>query len=207
MLIRSIPVGMNQTNCYIVGCEKTQQGAVIDPGGEGKRIVREIERIGLDIRYVLITHAHFDHIGGIAKVVEATGAKLAIHPNEQPLLEADGGASLWGLRVEPSPPPDIELSDGQVLTVGELTFEVLFTPGHSPGGVTFYEADEGVAFDGDLLFANGVGRTDLPGGDTSTLMHSITDVLFALPDDTIIYAGHGPKTTVGQEKQSNPWVR
>jgi glyoxylase-like metal-dependent hydrolase (beta-lactamase superfamily II) len=207
MLIRSIPVGMNQTNCYIVGCEKTQQGAVIDPGGEGKRIVREIERIGLDIRYVLITHAHFDHIGGIAKVVEATGAKLAIHPNEQPLLEADGGASLWGLKVEPSPPPDIELSDGQVLTVGELTFEVLFTPGHSPGGVTFYEADEGVAFDGDLLFANGVGRTDLPGGDTSTLMHSITDVLFALPDDTIIYAGHGPKTTVGQEKQSNPWVR
>jgi glyoxylase-like metal-dependent hydrolase (beta-lactamase superfamily II) len=207
MLIRSIPVGMNQTNCYIVGCEKTQQGAVIDPGGEGKRIVREIERIGLDIRYVLITHAHFDHIGGIAKVVEATGAKLAIHPNEQPLLEADGGASLWGLEVEPSPPPDIELSDGQVLTVGELTFEVLFTPGHSPGGVTFYEADEGVAFDGDLLFANGVGRTDLPGGDTSTLMHSITDVLFALPDDTIIYAGHGPKTTVGQEKQSNPWVR
>jgi glyoxylase-like metal-dependent hydrolase (beta-lactamase superfamily II) len=198
---------MNQTNCYIVGCEKTQQGAVIDPGGEGKRIVREIERIGLDIRYVLITHAHFDHIGGIAKVVEATGAKLAIHPNEQPLLEADGGASLWGLEVEPSPPPDIELSDGQVLTVGELTFEVLFTPGHSPGGVTFYEADEGVAFDGDLLFANGVGRTDLPGGDTSTLMHSITDVLFALPDDTIIYAGHGPKTTVGQEKQSNPWVR
>lgn len=207
MLIRSIPVGMNQTNCYIVGCEKTQQGAVIDPGGEGKRIVRKIERTGLDIRYVLITHAHFDHIGGIAKVVEATGAKLAIHPNEQPLLEADGGASLWGLKVEPSPPPDIELSDGQVLTVGELTFEVLFTPGHSPGGVTFYEADEGVAFDGDLLFANGVGRTDLPGGDTSTLMHSITDVLFALPDDTIIYAGHGPKTTVGQEKQSNPWVR
>ncbi len=207
MLIRSIPVGMNQTNCYIVGCEETQQGAVIDPGGEGKRIVREIERTGLDIRYVLITHAHFDHIGGIAKVVEATGAKLAIHPNEQPLLEADGGASLWGLKVEPSPPPDIELSDGQILTVGELTFEVLFTPGHSPGGVTFYEADEGVAFDGDLLFANGVGRTDLPGGDTSTLMHSIKDVLFALPDDTIIYSGHGPKTTVGQEKRSNPWVR
>jgi glyoxylase-like metal-dependent hydrolase (beta-lactamase superfamily II) len=180
---------------------------VIDPGGEGRRIVREVESGELDIEYVLITHAHFDHIGGIADVVDATGAKLAIHPNERPLLEARGGASMWGLNVEPSPPPDVELSKGQIIEVGTLNFEILFTPGHSPGGVTFYEANERAAFDGDVLFSNGIGRADLPGGDRETLMHSIRGVLFALPDDTVIYPGHGPKTTVGREKRSNPWVK
>jgi len=207
MILHTIPVGMNQTNCYIVGCEETRRGAVIDPGGDGKRIIREIEDADLDVAYVLVTHAHFDHIGGIARVVDATGAKLALHPNERPLLEARGGASMWGINVEPSPPPDVELSDGQVIEVGTLTFEVLLTPGHSPGGVTFYEADQGVAFDGDLLFSNGIGRTDLTGGDQQTLMRSIKEVIFALPDDTVIYPGHGPSTTVGKEKRSNPWVR
>ncbi len=207
MILQTIPAGMNQTNCYIVGCEETKQGAVIDPGGEGKRLVREIERSGLDVRYVLITHAHFDHIGGIADVVEATGAKLAIHPNERPLLENGGGASMWGLKVTPSPPPDVALSDGQIIEVGQLTFEVLLTPGHSPGGVSFYEAEGGMAFVGDVLFSNGIGRTDLHGGDWETLMRSIKEVLFALPEETVIYPGHGPKTTVGREKRTNPWVR
>lgn len=207
MILHTIPAGMNQTNCYIVGCQNTHRGAVIDPGGEGKRLVQEIERSDLDVEYVLITHAHFDHIGGIADVVEATGAKLAIHPNERPLLEAGGGASMWGLNVPSSPPPDIELSEGETIEVGELTFEVLFTPGHSPGGVSFYEAEEGVAFVGDVLFSSGIGRTDLHGGDHQTLMQSIKEVLFKLPDDTVIYPGHGPKTTVAREKRTNPWVR
>lgn len=207
MIIRILPVGMTQTNCYIVGCEETQQGAVIDPGAKGQRIVREIERSGLDIRYVLITHAHFDHIGAIADVIEATGAQLAIHPKEKPLLDSGGGASLWGLNVNSSPPPDLELEGGQIIEVGKLRFQVLFTPGHSPGGVSFYEASEGVVFDGDLLFAGGVGRTDLPGGDWETLMSSIKEKIFALPDETVIYSGHGGKTTVGQEKRSNTWLR
>ena len=206
MILHTIPAGMNQTNCYLVGCDRTRQGAVIDPGGEGERIVREIEKVGLETEYVLITHAHFDHIGGIADVVAATGAKLAIHPKERPILEAGGGAALWGLSVKSSPPPDLALSDGQMLNVGELALEVLLTPGHSPGGVTFYEADEGVAFVGDVLFSNGIGRTDLHGGDRRTLEQSIKDVLFSLPDDTVVYPGHGPKTTIGREKRTNPWL-
>jgi len=206
MILHTLPAGMNQTNCYIVGCEETMQGAVIDPGGEGERIVQEIKRTGLAVRYVLITHAHFDHIGGIAKVVEATQAKLALHPNEKPLLDAGGGAAMFGLPVQPAPPPDIDLSEGQQIDVGTLTLQVLFTPGHSPGGVTFYEADEGVAFVGDVLFSRGVGRTDLHGGDQRTLMRSIKEVLFALPDDTVIYPGHGPRTTLAREKRTNPWV-
>lgn len=197
---------MNQTNCYIVGCETTNEGAVIDPGGEGPRLVRQIAASGLSIQVVLITHAHFDHIGGVADVVERTKAKLAIHPNEVPLLEAGGGASQWGLQIKPSPPPDLMLSDGQVLEVGRLHLEVLLTPGHSPGGLTFYEADEGAAFVGDVLFSQGVGRTDLYGGDRETLRHSIQEVLFALPDDTIVYPGHGPKTTIGRERRTNPWL-
>ncbi len=207
MIIRKIQVGMTQTNCYIVGCEETQQGAVIDPGGEGKYVLQAIEQSGLDIRYVLITHAHFDHIGASASVVEAAGAQLALHPEDKPLLESGGGASRWGVSVEPCPVPDVMLSDGDVIEVGTLSFEVLHTPGHSPGGVTFYEADQGVAFDGDVLFESGVGRTDLPGGNREMLMHSIKEVLFTLPDETEIYSGHGPKTTIGQEKRSNPWVR
>ncbi|MGD9030179.1 MAG: MBL fold metallo-hydrolase [Anaerolineae bacterium] len=207
MILHTIPAGMNQTNCYLVGCEETYRGAVIDPGGEGQRIVREIERSGLDIQAVLITHAHFDHIGGISEVIDATGASLALHPNERPVLDAGGGAAMFGLPTKPCPAPDIELAPGQTIVVGTLNFEVLFTPGHSPGGVTFYEAAEGVAFDGDLLFASGIGRTDLFGGDWDTLMHSIKAVLFALPDDTVIYPGHGPKTTVGREKRTNPWIR
>jgi glyoxylase-like metal-dependent hydrolase (beta-lactamase superfamily II) len=131
---------------------------------------------------------------------------LALHPAEVPILQARGGASWFGVPVKESPMPDVELEDGQVLEAGTLRFQVLHTPGHSPGGVTFYLNHDGVAFDGDVLFQMGVGRTDLPGGDWDTLMHSIREVLFALPDETVVYPGHGPKTTVGREKRSNPWL-
>ena len=207
MILRTIHVGITQTNCYIVGCEETHEGVVIDPGGNPKRILKAIEESGLTIRYVLNTHCHFDHMGANADVVAATGAPLALHPAELPILQSRGGATWFGVQVKESPMPDVELEDGQVLEVGTLRFQVLHTPGHSPGGVTFYLKEQGVAFDGDALFQMGIGRTDLPGGDWDTLARSIREVLFTLPDETIIYSGHGPETTVGREKRSNPWMR
>ena len=206
MLIHTIPVGMIQTNCYVVGCEETKEGVVIDPGGNPERILAAVEKDGLTIRYVLNTHCHFDHMAANADVVAATGAPLALHPAEIPILQARGGAIMFGVPVKESPLPDVELEDGQVLEVGTFRFQVLYTPGHSPGHVTFYEANEGAAFDGDVVFALGIGRTDLTGGDWNTLMRSIREVLFALPDETVLYPGHGPQTTVGREKRSNPWV-
>ena len=207
MIIVALPVGMIQTNCYIAGCEETKEGVVIDPGGHPDRILAEIERQGLAIKYVLNTHAHFDHTDANGAIVEATGAPLAIHPKERPLLQASGGAALFGLHADPSPPPDLELEDGDELEVGRLRFQVLHTPGHTPGHVCFYVPAEAVLFDGDVLFHQGIGRTDLPGGSWPQLMDSIQRVLFALPDETVVYSGHGPATTLGREKQTNPWLR
>jgi glyoxylase-like metal-dependent hydrolase (beta-lactamase superfamily II) len=207
LIIVTLPVGMIQTNCYVVGCEETKEGAVIDPGGHPQRILAEVERLGLTVKYVLDTHAHFDHTDANGATVEATGAPLALHPDDLPLLTASGGAALFGLQADPSPLPDLELHDGDTLEVGNLRFQVLHTPGHTPGHVCFYEAAENALFDGDVLFRRGIGRTDLPGGSWQQLLDSIQRVLFVLPDETVVYSGHGPATTIGEEKQLNPWLR
>lgn len=207
MIVETLPVGMLQANCYLAGCEESRQAAVIDPGGDPQVILAAAERHGLTIEYVLNTHGHFDHIDANAAILEATGAVLAIHPLDRPLLEAAGGAAMFGLQGNASPAPDLALHDGDEIEVGTLRFQVLHTPGHSPGHVSFYEADEGMLFDGDVLFRRGVGRADLPGGDWQQLLTSIRQVLFALPDETVIYSGHGPPTTIGEEKRLNPWLR
>jgi glyoxylase-like metal-dependent hydrolase (beta-lactamase superfamily II) len=207
LIITPLPVGLIQTNCYVVGCEETKEGAVIDPGGHPERILAEVERQGLTVQYVLDTHAHFDHTDANGAIVAATGATLALHPGDLPLLKAAGGAAFFGIQAEASPLPDLELGDGDELAVGNLRFRVLHTPGHTPGHVCFYEATEGVLFDGDVLFYRGVGRTDLPGGSWPQLMDSIQRVLFALPDETVVYSGHGQATTIGQERQLNPWLQ
>jgi glyoxylase-like metal-dependent hydrolase (beta-lactamase superfamily II) len=207
LIITTLPVGMIQTNCYIAACEETKEAAVIDPGGNPERILAEVERQGLRVKVVLNTHAHFDHTDANGAMVDATGAPLALHPEDEPLLSASGGAALFGLHADASPPPDLELHDGDKLEVGTLCFRVLHTPGHTPGHVCFYEANQGVLFDGDVLFHRGIGRTDLPGGNWQQLMDSIQRILFALPDETVVYSGHGPATTIGEEKQLNPWLR
>lgn len=206
MIYRQLPVGMVQANCYLVGCEETKEGVVIDPGDEAERILAEIEAEGLKVKYILNTHAHFDHIMANGPLVRATGAPLALHPLDLPLLRLNGGAEFFGLEAPPSPEPDLALAEGDLITFGRHTLRVLFTPGHTPGHVSFYEAEAGVIFDGDVLFAGGIGRTDLPGGDYETLLNSINEKLMVLPDETVVCSGHGSLTTIGQERASNPWL-
>jgi len=206
MIVKTLPVGPLATNCYIVGCEKTKQAAVIDPGDEADRIMAAVREAGLKVTHVLLTHAHFDHIGAVDEVVKASGAPLALHPDDLPLLQAGGGALLFDFQPPPIPAEVASLAAGQEIGVGELTLRVLHTPGHTPGHVTFYAPAEGALFDGDVLFADGIGRTDLPGGSFEVLMRSIGEQLMTLPDDTIVYPGHGPATTIGRERRSNPWL-
>jgi len=206
MLIKQLTVGQVQTNCYIAGCETTHEGVVIDPGDEAERILAEVKKMGLTIKYILNTHAHFDHIMANGPMVKATGAPLAIHPLELPLLHQKGGAAMFGLSAPSSPEPDIMLAEGDTISFGQYTFQVLFTPGHTVGHVSFYEPTAGVIFDGDVLFAQGIGRTDFPGGNHKTLLTSIYEKLMVLPDETVVYSGHGPVTTIGDERVSNPWL-
>lgn len=206
MIIKQLPLGQIQTNCYIAGCKETREGVIIDPGDEAAKILAEVESAGLSIKYVLNTHAHFDHILANGDVVRATGAPLALHPLDLPLLRANGGAALFGMDAPAGPEPDILLAEGDEIMFGTHTLQVLFTPGHTPGHVSFYEPSARVIFDGDVLFAGGIGRTDLPGGDFETLMHSINEKLMTLPDDVTVCSGHGPVTTIGRERAGNPWL-
>lgn len=206
MIVRTLPVGPLETNCYLVGCEQTHLGAVIDPGGDAADILAAIRRDGLTVEYVLLTHAHFDHTGAAREIVEATRAPLALHPDDLPVLHARGGAAMFGLWVQPCPEPTLSLADGQVIELGAVQLHVLHTPGHAPGHVTFHAPRARAAFDGDVLFQMGIGRTDFPGCSYRQLMDSIRTKLFTLPDDTVIYPGHGPATTVGDEKRHNPFL-
>ncbi len=201
-----LPLGPVQTNCYLVADPATRAAVVIDPSWEAARILGALAEREWQCRAVLVTHAHFDHIGALAEVVEATGAPFAIHPGERMLLEARGGGQAFGFDVRACPEPDVLLEPGQPLEAGSLRFEVLFVPGHTPGHVAFYHAAGQVVFSGDALFQQGIGRTDMPGGNYATLMHSLRTVLLALPDETVVCAGHGPATTIGAERRDNPFL-
>jgi hydroxyacylglutathione hydrolase len=204
--ILTLPLGPIQTNCFVVGDEATTDAVVIDPGGEAPRVLAALAQRQWQPKYVLLTHAHFDHLGAVADLVEATGAPLAIHPLDVPLMRQLGGAREFGFAVRPCPEPNVLLQERQVLEVGRMRFKVLSVPGHTVGHVAFYEAQAKAVFSGDVLFRDGIGRTDLPGGDYDTLMRSIHEVLFALPDDTAVYPGHGPATTIGAERAGNPFL-
>ena len=193
------------TNCYVVGCEETKKGIVIDPGDEVDRILLEAAEERLSIEYIINTHGHFDHVGGNSRIKAATGAELMIHPLDAPMLtRISVEAAAWGLHADNSPPPDRLLTDGDTISFGKLTFTVIHTPGHTPGGISFHS--DGNVFVGDTLFAGSVGRTDFPGGDFDTLKASIQKRLFTLEDSVRVWPGHNQETTIGREKRMNPFV-
>jgi len=212
LIIKMLQVGPIMTNCYIVGCEETKQGAIIDPGGNGDFLLAEVRQLGLEIKYVINTHGHFDHTLANREVMEGLKKRqqepplLAIHRAEEPMLKSGGGAALFGLRGFSSPPVDLYLEEGDVLTLGQVKLKVLYTPGHSVGSISLLNEKEKAVFDGDVLFNMGIGRTDLTGGDFETLMDSIRNKLLTLPDDPVVYSGHGPATTIGRERAGNPFL-
>jgi len=193
-------------NCYLVGDPERGDAALVDPGEEADLFLARARHEGWTVRAIWLTHAHIDHVAGVGRVVAATGAPVLLHPSDRPLYDrAAAQGAMFGMAVPALPAPSGALEPGRQVAVGGCTFDVLHTPGHTPGGVTL--AGHGMAFVGDALFAGSIGRTDLPGGDQETLLDSIRDRLFALPDATIVYAGHGEPTTIGREKRDNPFVR
>ena len=205
MILTSMALGPIQANCYILGCEQTREAAVIDPGGEPERILMELAKHELTLKYIINTHGHFDHVSANGPLKKATGASILIHAEDAPMLtQLSQAAASWGLTAEDSPPPDRYLQDGDEVAFGNITLKVICTPGHSPGGISLF-TDESV-FVGDTLFAGSVGRTDLPGGDPNVLKASIQQKLFTLGDEVKVYPGHMHATTIGAEKRQNPFV-
>jgi len=206
LILDTLPTGPLEVNCYIVGCEKTRKAAVIDPGGDAEKILERLKQHELDLVTIINTHGHFDHIGGNRELMEATSAELLIHQDDRQLLDyAQEHAAAYGLQTEASPPPTRELVGDEKLSVGKLSLQVIHTPGHSPGGICLYVDD--CLLVGDTLFAGSIGRTDLPGGDHQLLIAGIKEKLLPLPETTRVCPGHGPMTTIGEEKQYNPFLR
>lgn len=194
-------------NAYLVACRETGHAIAIDPGGEAEAMAATAESDGWEVDGVILTHAHVDHVEGVAELVRRTGAPVHLHRADRPLYEGLAQqAAMFGLRVDTPPPVDHDLQDGQELTVGNCRFQVRHVPGHSPGHVLLYSEEAGVAFVGDVVFMGSIGRTDLPGGDFQELMRSIRERVLTLPDDTTLLAGHGPGTTVGHERVANPFL-
>jgi glyoxylase-like metal-dependent hydrolase (beta-lactamase superfamily II) len=206
--IVSFTLGPAQTNAYLVADPYTKEAAVIDPSWDGHVILKEAQKRGWRIGHLWYTHAHFDHIGGAGAIADALNPLplVALHPNDHVLWRAGGGGALFGFDIDPGPEPTIDFVHGMTMKLGSNEFEVRFTPGHTPGHCVLYVAEAGVCFCGDLIFNGSVGRTDLPGGDWDTLVRSIREQIFNLPDDTRLLSGHGPVTTVGDEKTRNPFV-
>ena len=203
--VYQVTVGPLQVNCFIVSCNRTKEAVVIDPGEDGARILHMVEREGLKVNSVVNTHGHFDHIGANQEVVKAPGAELMMHKDDLPILQnARNHAQVYGLSVSPSPEPDKLLDQGDTFQVGDLGFKVFHIPGHSPGGICLLS--DGHLFVGDVLFSGSIGRTDLPGGDFDSLVEGVREHWFRLPDETVVHPGHGPDTTIGRERQMNPFV-
>jgi hydroxyacylglutathione hydrolase len=208
MIIKTLVVGSFASNCYIVGSSSSKAGMIIDPGADAETIMRTVQQTELSISIIVITHAHMDHVGALREVQQKTNAQFAIHEAEKGFVFSTPMRMLTSLGVSPvkSPPrPDRLLKDGDLIDLGDLHFKVLYTPGHSSGGICLL--GHGVVFSGDTLFKLGIGRTDFPGMSHERLMKSIREKLMVLPDETIVYPGHGPPTTIGDERRGNPFLQ
>lgn len=208
MILKGLVVGGVGTNCYIIGCEETREGAIIDPGGAPNSIMRIVDQEQLKIKYIINTHGHVDHIGGNAKIKELTNAQILIHEADAKMLtsSASNYSLFMGWPVT-SPPADWLLKDGDVIKIGNtIELEVIHTPGHSPGSICLKLKGGKILFSGDTLFAGSVGRTDFPGGSHTQLIKSIKERLMCLEDDVVVYPGHMPPTTIGYERLNNPFL-
>ncbi len=209
MIIKQLIVGSMGVCSYIIGCEETKKGAVVDPGGDENVILAEVEKLGLDIEYVIATHGHPDHVCGNRTIKEATNAKIVMHEADADFFEKTETQNYFSmLGLEPSPPTEIRVKEGDILEMGTVKLQIIHTPGHTPGGICLYSAPDLIT--GDTLFVGGVGRTDFPGGSYSELINSLKTKVLALPDDTVVWPGHGyggSQSTIGEEKKSNPYLR
>lgn len=205
MILKSLVVGQLSVNCFILACEETREGIVVDPGDDIADILNAVQEDDIRIVSIVATHGHFDHIGRAKTLIEKTGAPFAVHKDDLFIVEGlEDVAAYFGLRTDPPPQVDRFLENGEAVRFGKASLEVLHTPGHSPGGISL--AWPGHALVGDLVFAGSVGRTDFEGGNTDVLLASVRERIFPLGDDTHLYPGHGPFTTVGQERKTNPFL-
>jgi len=204
--IEPLVVGLLLSNCYIVWDEDVKQGVIIDPGDDADVILNSVKKLGIEIIYILATHGHFDHVGAVAPLKKELKVDFLAHKGDLFFIEdGEDSARRWGIIIEQPPKPDRFIDDGDKIKVGGFELEVLHTPGHSPGGVSFLY--DRMVFGGDTLFQGSIGRTDFREGSFEELSNSIRTRLYTLPDDTIVYTGHGPVTTIGDEKRNNAFVR
>ena len=207
-IVKGITVGLLQENCYLFGCARTKRAVVIDPGDNARSILRLAAQAGLTLEKIINTHAHFDHVLAVSGIKAATGAPFCLHRSDLPILrETPDRVRLWlDMEVDPVDDPDEFLEHGQIILVGDEQLEVRFTPGHAPGHVVFVHHGGRQVFAGDTLFQGSIGRFDLPLADGPTLLRSIREQLFTLPDDYAVHPGHGPSTEIGVEREHNPFV-
>jgi hydroxyacylglutathione hydrolase len=208
MIVEMITVGQFQENCYVIGDEGSGTGILIDPGDEAARIALTVEQLGLGIAQILITHAHVDHVRAVVPLVDEYSCPVLMHTEAEEMLKRlPQEALMMGMRFGKVPTVDRYIGDEELLEVGNLRLRSLYTPGHAPGHLAFYIEEGNLVFSGDALFAGSIGRTDLLGGSMDVLMRSISEKLLTLPDETRVLSGHGPETTIGQERMYNPFLR
>jgi glyoxylase-like metal-dependent hydrolase (beta-lactamase superfamily II) len=209
MILKQLMVGSMGVCCYIIGCEETKIGAIVDPGGDENRILAEVEKLGLTIEYIIATHGHPDHVCGNRIIMAATGGIIVMHETDADYFEKPETQNYFSmLGLEPSPPAAKRVKDGDIIELGKVRLRVIHTPGHTPGGMCLYNAPDLIT--GDTLFVGGVGRTDFPGGSYQALLDSLNTKVLTLPDETIVWPGHGyggSQSTIGEEKRSNPYLR